>query len=134
MSQQHIAMRSRHVAYLVIVAVVSLLGAGSAHAQWAAKPAPPLPHAILDHGYSGSVVLGLVFGNDGQVRDARIVRSSGVSGLDEIARSGAMKWRMNPSAMRPSDTTQGRQHLIKFFQNANVGRRVEPITAFWKEL
>ncbi|MDQ6861731.1 MAG: energy transducer TonB [Verrucomicrobiota bacterium] len=118
----------------MIVAVVSLLGANSAHAQWTAKPAPPLPHSILDQQYTGSVVLGLVFENDGHVKDVRIVRSSGITGLDEVARAGAMNWRMNPASLRAGDTTQGRQHLIKFYQNAKVSRRVEPITAFWREL
>ncbi len=134
MSQTHTSVRSRHIAYLVIVAVVSLLGANSAHAQWTAKPAPPLPHSILDQQYTGSVVLGLVFENDGHVKDVRIVRSSGITGLDEVARAGAMNWRMNPASLRAGDTTQGRQHLIKFYQNAKVSRRVEPITAFWREL
>ncbi|MDQ6623996.1 MAG: energy transducer TonB [Verrucomicrobiota bacterium] len=116
------------------MAVISLLGVNSASAQWAAKPAPRLPHTLLDQAYSGSVVLGLVFGNDGSVRDARVIRSSGIAGLDEVARNGAMHWRLNPAQLRPSDMTQGREHLIKFYQNARVSRRVEPIDAFWREL
>jgi TonB family protein len=80
------------------------------------------------------VVLGLVFENNGQVRDVRVVRSSGVSALDEIALRGAMRWRLNPASLQPSDMTVGRQHLIKFFQNANVLHRVEPFTARWQEL
>ena len=133
MSQQHTTRWSRHVAALVAVAVVSLF-ASSASAQWAAKPAPPLPKSILNQAYSGSVVLGLVFESNGQVANARVLRSSGVIGLDEIARQGALKWRMNPAHLRPSDMTAGRQHLVKFFQNAKVSRRVEPVTAYWREL
>jgi TonB family protein len=76
----------------------------------------------------------LVFENNGQVRDVHIVRSSGFAGLDEVALRGAMKWRLDPSALRPTDTTVGRQHLIKFFQDARVSRRVEPFQAYWKEL
>ena len=79
-------------------------------------------------------MLGLVFGSDGSVRDARIVRSSGVSGLDEVARQGALRWRMNPANVRASDMAQGRQHLIKFYQNAKVQRHVEPFSAYWREL
>ncbi len=126
--------RSRFAAYLAAVAVLSLFAASSAHAQWAAKPAPPLPHSILEQAWSGSVVLGLVFDQSGQVRDARVVRSSGFDGLDNIAREGAMKWRLNPASLQASDMTTGRQHMIKFYQNPRVARRVEPITAFWKEL
>lgn len=83
---------------------------------------------------SGSVVLGLVFENNGQVRDVRVVRSSGFSALDEIAQRGAIRWRLTPASLQPSDMTVGRQHLIKFFQNAKVSRRVEPFTARWQEL
>lgn len=133
MSQQHTTNWSRHVAVLVAVAVVSLF-ASSASAQWAAKPAPPLPKSILNQAYSGSVLLGLVFERNGQVADARVLRSSGISGLDEIARQGALKWRMNPANVSPSDMTAGRKHLVKFYQNAKVSRRVEPITAYWREL
>ncbi len=117
-----------------MVAAVALLGAGSAQAQWAAKPAPPLPHTILDQSYNGSVVLGLVFERDGTVKDVRVVRSSNISGLDEVALAGAQRWRLDPAAIRESDLTVGRQHLIKFYQNTKVARRVEPIKAFWKEL
>ncbi|MFN2509692.1 MAG: TonB family protein [Chthoniobacterales bacterium] len=115
-------------------AVLSLLGAGPAQAQWAAKPAPPLPRSVLDQAWSGSVVLGLVFESNGHVRDAQIIRSSGIDELDNVARQGALRWRLDPSALHPSDMTVGRRHMIKFYQNARVSRRVEPVTAFWKEL
>ena len=135
MSQQpQTTARSRHVAYGVCAAVVLLLGANSAQAQWASKPAPALPRTVLDQGLSGSVVLGLVFNGDGSVRDARIVRSSGIVGLDTVARDGAMKWRLNPASLRPSDQTTGRQHMLKFHQDGRVARRVEPFKAIWKEL
>jgi len=135
MSQQPQTLaRSRHVAYGVVAAVLLLLGANSANAQWAAKPAPSLPRTVLDQAWSGSVVLGLVFESNGQVRDVQVVRSSGFSGLDDIARNGASKWRLDPAALRPSDLTQGRRHLVKFFQSAQIAKRVEPFSAHWKEL
>lgn len=134
MSQHVHTSRSRHAAHLVVAAVISLLAAGSAQAQWAAKPAPPLPRSVLEQAISGSVVLGLVFESNGQVRDAQIVRSSGIDALDRIAREGALRWRLSPAAVTPSDLTTGRQHMIKFYQNARVSHRVEPFTAIWKEL
>jgi len=125
---------SRRAAYGAVVAAVLLLGAGPAQAQWAAKPAPTLPRTVLDQGISGSVVLNLVLGRDGSVTDAQIVRTSGVSGLDRIALEGAMKWRLDPNSVRDSDLTAGRRHMIKFYQDARVSRRVEPFKAFWREL
>lgn len=134
MSQQVQLTWSRPLVCGALVAIASLLAANSADAQWATKPPPPLPRAVLDQAWTGSVVLGLVFESNGQVRDVRIVRSSGIPGLDEVALRGAMKWRLDPSALRPGDTTTGRQHLVKFFQDKRVGRRLEPFTAYWKEL
>lgn len=135
MSQQlQTTRRSRHVPYGVFAALVLLLGATSAQAQWTAKPAPSLPRPVLEQAWSGSVVLSLVLESNGQVRDVRIVRSSGIYALDTIARDGAMKWRLDPASVRPSDLTAGRPHMIKFYQDARVSRRVEPFQAFWKEL
>lgn len=116
------------------MAVLLLLGASSVHAQFVAKPAPPLPHSILDQGLSGSVVLNLVFARDGSVTDVQVVRGSGVSGIDRLAVQGAKNWRLDPSAVSYSDQSAGRRHMIKFFQDGRVARRVEPITAFWREL
>ena len=132
MSQQHLI--GRCAGYSAVVAAVLLLGTGSAQAQWAAKPAPTLPRTVLDQGVSGSVVLNLVLARNGSVSDVQIVRGSGVSGLDRIALEGAMKWRLDPNSVRDSDLTAGRRHMIKFYQDARVARRVEPYKAFWKEL
>ena len=134
MSQLHISKWSRYTACGVCAAVLVLFGANSANAQWATKPAPHLPRTVLDQGQSGSVVLGLVFESDGSVKDVHIVRSSGVAGLDQVAREGAMGWRLAPGSVQPSDLTIGRQHMIKFYLNKQVSRRVEPYTAFWREL
>lgn len=131
---QHTYTQSRFVSCVVAAAGLLLLGTTSARAQWAAKPAPPLPRALLEQAESGSVLLNLTFDRSGQVTDAQVVRGSGVSGLDKVAQQGAMRWRLDPAAVQASDTTIGRKHLVKFFQDARVARRVEPVTAFWKEL
>ena len=80
------------------------------------------------------MVLNLIFARDGSVTDAQVVRGSGISGLDRLAVEGAMKWRLDPSAISYSDQSAGRRHLIKFYQDERVARRVEPIKAFWREL
>lgn len=126
--------QKRNMAYAALVTVLLLFAASSAQAQWVNKPAPVLPRSVLDQGISGSVVLNLVFARDGSVVDAQVVRGSGISGLDRLAVEGAMKWRLDPSAVSYSDQSAGRRHLIKFYQDARVSRRVEPFKAFWKEL
>ena len=135
MSQQHIVSGSRYAACGAVAAALLLTGVSSAKAdQWASKPAPFLPRSVLDQGVSGSVVLGLVFESNGSVKDARITRSSGNAGLDQLAREGAMRWRLNPASLQASDFSTGRQHMIKFYQDGRVARRVEPIKAIWKEM
>ena len=134
MSQHTQISRSRQVAWIAVVAVLRSSERVRRTRSGPLKPAPPLPHSLLDQAISGSVVLGLVFESNGQVRDVRIVRSSGVSALDEVALRGAMRWRLNPASLQPADMTVGRQHLVKFFQNAKVSRRIEPDEAHWQEL
>jgi TonB family protein len=127
------AHRSRLVGAAALLGAALLLGAGTAHAQWAAKPPPPLPLPVLDQAYQGAVTLRLVMAEDGRVRNAQVIRSSGVPALDELARQGAAQWRLNASEVRPSDITRGRDHVIKFYQDTRVKGRVPPIVAFWKE-
>jgi TonB family protein len=127
------AHRSRLVGAAALVGAVLLLGAGTSHAQWAAKPPPRLPLPVLDQGYSGAVTLRLMLADDGRVRSAQVVRSSGIAALDELAREGAAQWRLKPSEVRPSDITRGREHVVKFYQDARVKGRVPPVTAFWVE-
>ena len=45
-----------------------------------------------------------------------------------------MKWRLASGTVSDSDLTAGRRHMIKFYQDKRVARRVEPFQAFWKEL
>lgn len=133
MGQQRSLHRSRPVGVTAIMAVLLLFGTGTAWAGWSSKPAPPLPLSVLDQGWQGSVTVRLFLENTGAVRDVQVVRSSGVPALDQIALQGASKWRLDPASVRSSDVTRGRDHVIKFYQNARVGRRVPPVKAFWIE-
>ena len=126
--------RSRPVGAIALVAVLLLAAAGTTNAgEWSAKPPPPLPLSVLDQGWQGSVTLRLLLEQSGHVRDVQIVRSSGITALDDLAREGASKWRLDPASVRPSDVTRGRDHLVKFYQDARVGKRVPPVKAFWVE-
>ena len=126
--------RSRPVGAIALVAVLLLFAAGTSNAaEWSSKPAPPLPLSVLDQQWQGSVTLKLILENSGRVRDVQIVRSSGIPALDSLAREGASKWRLDPTSVRPSDLTSGRNHIIKFYQDARVGKRVPPVKAFWVE-
>ena len=127
--------RSRPVGAIALVAVLLLAAAGTTNAaEWSAKPPPPLPLSVLDQQWQGSVTLRLKLEQSGQVRDVQIVRSSGNSALDTLAREGASKWRLNPASVRPSDVTRGRDHIIKFYQDARLRKTyAPPIAARWVE-
>lgn len=122
------------MACVAVVAALLLFGAGSVHAQWVVKPAPELPRTVLDKGLSGSVVLNLVFARDGHVTDVQVARGSGIAGIDRLAVDGARKWRLAPESVTYADQSAGRRHMIKFYQDGRVARRVEPFKAFWTEL
>ena len=126
--------RSRPVGAIALVAVLLLAAAGTTNArEWSSKPPPPLPLPVLDQQWQGAVTLRLMLEQSGRVRDVQVVRSSGVPALDAIAREGASKWRLDPASVRPSDVTRGRDHIIKFYQDARVGKRVPPVKAYWVE-
>ena len=134
MGQQNPIHRSLPVGAIALVAVLLLAAAGTVNANgWSSKPPPPLPLPVLDQGWQGSVTLRLMLEESGRVRDARVVRSSGIPALDTIAVEGASKWRLDPASVRASDVTRGRDHIIKFYQDARVGKRVPPVKAYWVE-
>jgi TonB family protein len=135
MGQQTPRHRSRPVGAIALMAVLLLAAAGTTNAaEWSAKPPPPLPLTVLDQQWQGSVTLRLMLEESGRVRDVRVVRSSGVPALDNIAREGASRWRLNPASVRPSDVTRGRDHIIKFYQDARVRKTyTPPVAARWVE-
>ena len=133
MKVQPLVHRRRPVGVAVLMGVLLLFGAGTTHAQWTSKPAPPLPLPVLDQGWQGAVTLRLMIESSGRVTSAQVIRSSGVPALDDLARRGASQWRLNPADVRASDMTRGRDHIIKFYQDTRVGKRVPPVQAFWTE-
>ena len=135
MGQQTPTHRSRPVGAIALVAVSLLAAAGTVNAaEWSAKPAPPLPLSVLDQQWQGSVTVRLMLEQSGRVRDVQIVRSSGNPAIDDIAREGAAKWRLNPASVRPVDVTRGRDHIIKFYQDARLRKTyTPPIAARWVE-
>lgn len=133
--QTPVVHRSRPVGAIALVAVSLLAAAGTTNAaEWSAKPAPPLPLAVVDQQWQGSVTVRLMLEQSGRVRDVQVVRSSGVAALDDIAVAGASKWRLDPASVRASDVTRGRDHIIKFYQDARVRKAyTPPVTAYWVE-
>lgn len=101
--------------------------------QWLSKPPPPLPFTVLEHNWQGTVVLKLVFEPNGQVKQARLLRSSRIRELDELAQEAAMTWRLRPELIKPSDLTTGRFQAV-IFRQAGLAKAVLPgSVAFWRE-
>jgi TonB family protein len=97
--------------------------------DWRSAPKPKFPVVALKRWSEGSVKLRIVLAKDGTVAAAAISKSSGDSTLDEVARKAVLKWRMNPSAIRPDYLTNGREQVIEFRQEAWAGALYRDRTA-----
>jgi TonB family protein len=132
MSLQHVKLGRQFTAQLLIAAVLSLIAASSAEAQWLRRPAPPLPPKIFREAYTGSVTMRLVLNKDGTVRNVRLVGSSGHGDLDDLAISTVRQWQLDPKEVRPSDLTEGRGQVIGFRQTGNAPKTLPPqARAYW---
>ncbi len=112
--------------WLLVAAIGSLLATGSANAQWISRPAPAMPQQIFREAYTGAVTLRLVLNQDGSVRAARLIGSSGHGDLDDLAIATVQKWRLDPKEVRASDLTEGRGQIIGFRQDGVPPRQLPP--------
>jgi TonB family protein len=88
----------------------------AAASDWLSAPKPNFPPNALRKGSEGSVRLKLIFAQDGGVTNIKVLKSSGDPVLDETARTAVLRWKMRPSAIKPSDLTKGRIEEIEFRQ------------------
>ena len=120
-----------HKLVLGLIAMGLVLPFAGAEGKWLEKGRPDFPFAVYYQGMSGSVVLSVVLGQDGRVRDADVLRSSGHATLDRLAREAVMGWRLSPDSVLPTDLTQGRVEIVKF-RNPNLGKKLIPgSTPYW---
>jgi TonB family protein len=90
----------------------------AAASDWLSAPRPKFPPGVLRKFSEGSVKLRLLIGKDGSVTTAAVLKGSGDPSLDEAARNAVSRWKMKPSAIKPSDLTKGRVEVIDFKQEA----------------
>jgi TonB family protein len=109
-------MRSIVLCLLALLAFVIPAELEAVASDWLSAPKPNFPPSALRKGSEGSVRLKLLFAQDGSVTNAKILKTSGDPVLDETARSAVLKWKMKPSAIKPSDLTKGRIEEIEFRQ------------------
>jgi TonB family protein len=105
---------------LVVFAVLGASPAEAAASVWASAPKPKFPAAALSRGQEGYVMVRAYIGQDGRVSHATISKSSGDATLDNAARTAVLKWKMNPSAIKPEYLTKGYALRIDFRQEAPV--------------
>jgi TonB family protein len=119
-----------------VIAVLLILPFVFAKAEWLEKPTPEFPMEIYYAGMGGSVVVSLTMDRDGRVTSSRVIRSSGQTILDRLAREASMKWRLAPHSVVPTDLTVGRLQLIVFRRSdEGYARALVPgATVFWKEV
>jgi TonB family protein len=82
---------------------------------------------VFFQGLEGSVVVSLTLDRSGRVTGVQVVRGSGHSTLDQLAREASMKWRLSPESVLDTDLNVGRLELIKFRQsNGHYARSLLP--------
>ena len=120
----------------IVIAVLLMLPFASAKAEWIEKPAPEFPMGIFYAGLGGSVVVSLTMDRDGRVTSSRVIRSSGQTILDRLACNAAMKWRLAPNSLVPTDLDAGRLQLIRFRRSdPGYARALVPgSTPIWREV
>jgi TonB family protein len=108
----------------------------SAQAKWIEKPSPDFPLGIYYSGVQGSVVVSLTMDKSGRVVGSQIVRSSGHSILDQLARDASLKWRLSPDSLLATDMTVGRLELIKFKQTDTYANKSLLLgsTPYWAQI
>jgi TonB family protein len=113
-----------------------MLPFASVKAEWIEKPTPEFPMGIYYAGVGGSVVVSLTMDRDGRVTSSRVIRSSGQTILDRLAREASMKWRLAPHSLVPTDLTVGRLQLIRFRRwDTGYARALVPgATPIWREV
>ena len=112
----------RKLLFVLGVCSMAYLNSAALEASdWLSAPQPKFPPSALRKGSEGVVKLRLQLAADGTVRNATILKSSRDSVLDETARVAVLKWKMKPSAVRPSDTSKGRVQEVEFKQEAIMG-------------
>lgn len=90
---------------------------------WVSAPKPKFPEAALRKGTEGYVIVRAHVAKDGVVTRATTSKSSGVAALDEAARNAALKWKMNPAAVKPEYLARGYDQRIDFRQEAPIAAR-----------
>jgi TonB family protein len=110
-----------------------------ASSDWAEAPKPAYPLNAALEGTTGEVKLRVVVNNDGRVREAGIINSSGKKELDYAARAAVLKWRLIKARIQPRDLTSGRDAIVDFRETekerhiaAAVLRRASEKGSAWK--
>ena len=65
-------------------------------ANYLHNPKPTYPRLSISRGEEGTVVLAVLVGMDGRVREVRVKVSSGFARLDMAARDAVSDWRFVP--------------------------------------
>ena len=118
----------------VIIGLLMVVSLASSEARWLEKARPKLPMGVYFQNLQGSVVLSLLLDGTGRVTDTRVLRSSGHPALDGLAREAALKWRLSPDSVLPTDATQGRVEVITFRHAATAKAILPGSQPYWAQL
>ena len=92
--------------------LISLAVAG-ASSDWISAPKPWLQPPSVRKKAQASVKVRLLIAKDGHVTGSTIVKTSGEYLIDLAVKDVVLRWKMKPSAIKPSDFTEG--CVVEFF-------------------
>jgi TonB family protein len=94
--------------FLIAFVCLISLTAPAATSDWISAPKPWLQPRSVRKKAQASVKVRLMIANDGHVTESTIVKTSGEYLIDLAVKDVVLRWRMRPSAIKPSDLAEGR--------------------------
>ena len=102
----------RFLILLVLSESLVLLTALAQTSDWISAPKPIVQPKSDRKKAEATVDVRLGIAKDGHVTETTVVKSSGEYLIDLAAKDVALRWRLKPSAIKPSDLTNGR--VVRF--------------------
>src|SRR5438105_6144976 len=94
---------------LCLAACFSIVSiAAAASSDWLSAPQPWFQPSAVRKSVKGVVKVHLMIANDGHVTSSTIIKSSGDFLIDLAAKDVVLRWKLKPSAIKPSDIAKGR--------------------------
>jgi TonB family protein len=91
-------------AFLSLISLTTL----AATSDWISAPKPIVQPITVRKKTQATVKVRVLIAKDGHVTESTIIKTSGEYLIDLAAKDVVLRWKLKPSAIKPSDLTNGR--------------------------